>query len=744
MNLLCAGSHVWKSITRETSGSIAARVALLILCVTGFASAERLTPDPADFVGTLLRKHAYLFEEITQVELDSLNRNLREAVTARKEAATARARSEAEAAADAQEERLVSLLRGVPSTVTVDLAADMSTQASRIPVLLPGNVGGLLLRIVRAGGEHQYFTIDYTLAVTENSGPIDIEVAPQGTTWALVSLTDVPVGRTSLLFEFRSKTLGRVRWPLDVQVPQPARLKINILSPDTGRPTPAMVRLVWKTDGLDYRPSNAVDFTAQFDGQGRTSSRRMAYLPGRLRGYYWCVPGPLDMSVQPGEWEITIRRGLEHVPIFDSISVLEGKTLEKTYTPRRWVDMPARGWFSGDDHVHFRIMSDDDARRLMTWVQAEDVHLANVARMGDVSRTFFEQRGFGPQYRVTDGEFILSPGQEGPRTHGGQRLGHILGMNITSMVHDTSRYFLYDWVLDTFRKQGGLAGYAHGHKYSHAELDMSINIPGNRVDFVEVMQVAVLGTEIYYEFLNLGFKLTASAGSDAPFAGTVGEERVYAFLGTQPFSADSWFKAFGQGRTFVTNGPMIEFTVDGALPGDEITVEGDRKLRVNARAWGDPERMTPTRLEIVRHGEVVQRVDSDNSGERELTTSFELGADDGYWIAARAEGSDGSKAHTTPVYVVRDALRFWKHEVVGKLIDKRLSSLVRVRKMVAEVLEHPARTEDADSNGWEWWQLKRLAQQGPELLQRVTVAEQTYEELRQIQAQERAIRTSAH
>ena len=742
MNLLRVGSHVWKSISRGKSGLTAASVALLILCATGFAAAEGLSSDPVDFVGALLRKHSYLFEETTQVELDSLNRNLREAVAARKEATTEQARSEAEAAADVQEERLVSLLRGVSSTVTVDLATDGPNQASRIPVLLPGNVGGLLLRIAGGEEEHQYFTIDYTLAVTENSGPIAIEVAPLGTTWALVGLTDVPVGRTSLLFEFRSKTLGRVRWPLDVQVPQPARLKINILSPDTGGPTPAMVRLVWKTDGRDYRPSNAVDFTPQFDGQGRTSSRRMAYLPGRLHGYYWCVPGPLDMSVQPGEWEITIRRGLEHVPIFDSISMPEGMTLEKTYTPRRWVDMPARGWFSGDDHVHFRIMSDDDARRLMTWVKAEDVHLTNVARMGDVSRTFFEQRGFGPQYRIIDGEFVLSPGQEGPRTHGKQRLGHILGMNITSMVHDTSRYFLYDWVLDAVRKQGGLAGYAHGHRYSHAELDMSINIPGNRVDFVEVMQVAVLGTEIYYEFLNLGFKLTASAGSDAPFAGTVGEERVYAFLGKQPFSADSWFKAFGQGRTFVTNGPMIEFTVDGAVPGDEITVEGTRKLRVKARTWGDPERLTPTRLEIVRQGEVVQRVDSD-SGDRELATSFELDAADGFWIAARAEGSDGSRAHTTPVYVVRDPLRFWKHEEVGNLIDKRLASLVRVREMVAQVLEHPAKTKDADSNSWEWWQLKRLAQQGPELLQRVTVAEQIYEELRQIHAQERSLRTTA-
>ena len=76
----------------------------------------------------------------------------------------------------------------------------------------------------------------------------------------------------------------------------------------------------------------------------------------------------------------------------------------------------------------------------MAWVRAEDIHLANVVKMGNIYRTFFEQRGFGPQFRVLDGEFALVPGQECPRTH--EEIGHTLAMNITSMVRDTDRYFL--------------------------------------------------------------------------------------------------------------------------------------------------------------------------------------------------------------------------------------------------------------------------------------------------------------
>ena len=249
----------------------------------------------------------------------------------------------------------------VPSKISLDLRTGIGAALSDSPVLLRGAIGGLLLRIVTGEEQTGYFTADHTLAVEEGSDLISIEIAPKGTTWAVVSLTDIPVGMTSLVFEFRGQALDPVRLPLDVLTPQPGRLRVIVLSSDTGEPTPAMVRLVWKTNGLDYKPSNAVDFTPQFEGQGKTSSRRPANLPGKLRGEYWCVPGPFDMSVPPGDWEIVVRRGLEHIPIFDTVSVKSSQTLGKTYQPRRWVDMPELGWYSGDDHVHFRMLSDDDA-----------------------------------------------------------------------------------------------------------------------------------------------------------------------------------------------------------------------------------------------------------------------------------------------------------------------------------------------------------------------------------------------
>jgi hypothetical protein len=131
---------------------------------------------------------------------------------------------------------------------------------------------------------------------------------------------------------------------------------------------------------------------------------------------------------------------VEHEVVFEDVTIRSGETARKTLRPRRWVDMRERGYWSGDDHVHTRILSDDDARNTMAWIQAEDIHLANIVKMGDIYRTYFEQRGFGPNYRFTDGEFVLAPGQECPRTH--DQIGHTLAMNITAMVRDPEKYFV--------------------------------------------------------------------------------------------------------------------------------------------------------------------------------------------------------------------------------------------------------------------------------------------------------------
>jgi hypothetical protein len=701
-------------------------------------SAETPVPWPAgavDFAGRLAHSYWYLLGGEHRAALESINRELRQAERQFEKADNDGARRAAAELGTAALDRLLEQTRACPGLIRADLTGPHPRFIPPGPFAMPGDTGALLLQVLSPGEGLACSSAVFDLSLPPGESSLaTLEVAASGTNCALLGLEHLPFGRTTLGIEFRRPDQPAMRATLDVSTPLPGRLRLTVLSDDTGRPVPAMVQLKWRTDGLVRQPGNGIEFAPQFDKQGKASGARNANLPGPLADSFWCVPGPFDMALAPGKWQIGVRRGVEYEAVFEDATIISGQALARTVRPRRWVDMRKRGWWSGDDHVHCRILSDEDARHLMAWVQAEDVHLANVVKMGDIYRTYFEQRGFGPDYRYVDGEFALAPGQECPRTH--DQIGHTLAMNITSMIRNTDRYFLYDEVFDAVHAQGGLSGYAHiNSDLFHVHRDMSLNMPRQKVDFAEILQFNRLGTALYYDFLNLGCKLTASSGSDVPWGGTVGEVRAYAYLGRTPFSADAWFAAFSKGRTFTTSGPMIELRVADALPGDELRVNADRQIRVRARAWGDPKRMAPVKLEIVRHGEIIRSAQSSNSQRPEVALDFRVPAGHGCWIAARAQAGDGTSAHTTPVYVIRDGLRFWKYDGLDALFERRRANLAEIEQIVAD-----ARRDDAEGKLENNRYRKQLALQGELLLQRVTQARQLYEHLESTARAERAPR----
>jgi len=717
---------------------IAVSAALIAQGAEPAKTALTLPDGVIEFAGRAAHNDWYVFGEPNRSDLQSINRELREARQQLEQARDDEARRAVLSRGASATDRLIQLAKGCPNLLRVELSDARPRLLPAGPMNLPGDTGALLVEVVAGDGELHFkeATVDLAFMRGETS-LIVLDGIAGGTTYALVGLQHLPVGRTTLGLEFRRAGKSPVRLPLDVMTPFPGQLRLTVLSDDSGKPAPAMLQLKWLTDGVVRQPANGIEFASQFDNQGKATGARNPNLPGAQRGSFWCVPGPLDMSLSPGRWQVCVRRGVEHEVLSEEITIRPGETTTCTLRPRRWTDMRKRGWWSGDDHVHCRLLSDDDAHRLMSWVQAEDIHLANVVKMGDIYRTYFEQRGFGPDYRVIDGQYILAPGQECPRTH--DQIGHTLAMNITSMVRNTDRYFLYDEVFDAVHAQGGLTGYAHVNTpLFHVQRDMSLNVPRQKVDFAEILQFNKLGTDLYYDFLNLGCKLTASAGSDVPWGGTIGEVRAYAYLGRKAFSADAWFEAFRRGRTFTTSGPMLELRVDNALPGGEIRIDGNRKLRVRARAWSDPKRMGAVKLEIVRHGEVVCASESTDAKKPEAKIDCPMDPGNGCWIAARARAADGTTAHTTPVYVVREGLRFWKFESLDELIAKRLASLEEIETIIAE-----ARRLDADGKLENDRYRKQLALQGDALLQRVSQARATYGELKRIAESERAQRTAA-
>ena len=470
-----------------------------------------MPPGIVDFAGRIARNNWSLFGPEKRADLEALNRELRDSQRQIDKATTDDDRQTATSRGMAAASRLLERVKTCPQLIRVDLTAAHPVLTPPGPFELPGDSGGFLFEVVAGGQGLSYATTVFDLSQPQGeSSLINLEIATNGTTYAVAGLENLPFGRTTLGVEFRRSGQGNCRLPLDVTTPEPGRLKLTVLSDDTGKPAPAMVRLMWRTDGLARQPGqrHRVRTAVRQAGQGQRRAQRESARVRSRRPSGACR-GPSTWPWRRASGRSACGAASSTKPSFEDVTIRPGQTVEQTFRPKRWVDMRKRGWWSGDDHVHCRILSDEDARHLMAWVQAEDIHLANIVKMGDIYRTYFEQRGFGPGYRVVDGDFVLTPGQECPRTH--DQIGHTLAMNITSMVRDTDRYFLYDEVFDAVHAQGGLTGYAHVNSgIFHVHRDMSMNVPREKVDFVEILQFNQLGTDLYYEFLNLGCKLTAS------------------------------------------------------------------------------------------------------------------------------------------------------------------------------------------------------------------------------------------
>lgn len=85
--------------------------------------------------------------------------------------------------------------------------------------------------------------------------------------------------------------------------------------------------------------------------------------------------------------------------------------------------------------------------------------------------------------------------------------------------------------------------------------------------FKDARAVGRLNEFLYWQMLEAGFRLTPTASSDFAVNEThVGYNRVYIYSEEQPTEA-TWWQAISQGRTVVTNGPLLRASVNAMPPG---------------------------------------------------------------------------------------------------------------------------------------------------------------------------------
>ncbi len=487
--------------------------------------------------------------------------------------------------------------------------------------------------------------------------------------YAVLELTNAPSGTGEYTFHLGADTLR-----LKVTAPQLHPVEVAILG-EGGKPTEAAVGL-YTSQGQLLVPGGALDFGSAGYSYAPVNWREHGnarFWPGGPDNQTRCffVRGGFTMPLPAGSYRLIVSKGPEFLPVDTVLQVKAGDGARRRVQLKRWVDMSARGWQSGDCHIHFERPGRAANQPLLLWTRAEDLRMNNILRMGDGRETYFQQYAWGARGRYIVPGSAFVPGQEDPRT---SVIGHTIQLNLQAPVRDPGHYYLYSSVFEQTRRQGGLAGYAHVNAdLFNVHRDMSLNVPLGSVDFAEICEFGYIKTDLWYEFLNLGFTLTAAAGSDAPWGGTVGDSRIYVYTG-RDFNADDWFQALKRGHTFVTVGPMLEFTVDGKLPGDQIRLGASRPLRIHADVRAGYLNQPMEALEIVANGQVV-RSEAVKHGRASL--DFTLPLEGSAWIAARVHG-----AHTTPVYVTVAGRRHWDRKLVPALLDRREKQLDEIEQLL--------------------------------------------------------------
>ncbi len=459
------------------------------------------------------------------------------------------------------------------------------------------------------------------------------------------------------------------------------KTRFFVTDKDTGRPVYSRVH-IQNTSGLYWPPDGHERFIRL--GLGEDIGGGDTHIGEKTYAYV----EPEFYAVLPkGKYTVDIFHGMEYLPENATFEVDGQNTQTVSVALRRWIDMNADGWYSGDNHVHY--FSD---RSALFESRAEDLNVINVLALSSSGLITNVDSFTGRPSAVSNKRHIVYVNEESrhrflghtilhplkklvyPITWGGPGEGVPGGFDYPPMAHQA----------DKAHAQGAIVTVAH---FPFPSGEIAVDVVLDKIDSIDLftwgdpfamdmfLDATHLKTPVFpsplglwYRFLNIGAKLPATAGTDKMFNVQVaGSVRTYVHLDDEELTYDNWIAGIKRGETFVTTGPMIWLTADGKPIGAHLKRrEGDEillKTRVKSA-------IPVEKLEIVHGGEIIAKMENPD-GLLDLTLEIKTKVRKSSWFGARAYASElldyqkcealGTTgmgvplmAHTSPIYVEVD------------------------------------------------------------------------------------------
>ncbi len=429
---------------------------------------------------------------------------------------------------------------------------------------------------------------------------------------------------------------------------------------------------------------------------------------------------PFRIELEPGNYTFTAERGKEYRPFTQRVEI-GAEPLTVRLPLHRWVNMAARGWYSGDTHVH-RTLAE-----LPNVMLAEDLNVAFPLTFW-VTKAFAPptqgdkntDAGASPQLMTVDATHVVWPRNTEYEifTVKGKRhtLGAVFALNhkipfrmgappvipvagqakLEGALLDLDKHD-WPWSMALVPLMGvDLYELANNHHW-RTEFSMT-NWSTPAPDWMHLPNAGRHGTERdwtlytfqnYYALLNCGFRLRPTAGTaNGVHPVPLGFSRVYVQL-PGGFSYDAWVKRFNEGRSFVTTGPMLLVKIDNQLPGFKFTARPNKTRRIRVEGTVLSEQPVEI-IEVILNGQVAHRLTPE--GHRNADGAYEssfrqIGDLTGSgWVAVRCwEPRPNNRirfAHTAPSFF----------DVPGQPLPPRSEEVAFLIQRVQQEIERSAGT----------------------------------------------------
>jgi hypothetical protein len=466
------------------------------------------------------------------------------------------------------------------------------------------------------------------------------------------------------------------------------RIHVRVIDQKTGRPTPARIQYL-ASDGKFYAPAGTY---SRIGGSGR---------------HFFHTEGEFTAELPPGKIRVEAVKGFAYQPAEKEAEVIAGKTSEITLALGPGVDMNGLGWYSGSTHVHMNYGGNlsNTLENLRMMSRAEDQNVLN-ALVANKDNRILDWQHFVPG----GGEHPISKNDPRHKIIVGEEYrppfyGHVflLGLKdhlispFTTGYEGTAIESLYPSNTDMFRKaaaQGAVTGYVHA--FGGEENPLEKDLGGAKGFPVDAALGTVQGLEwsdagrgqllVWHHALNNDLPVTPTGGEDSITnlhrTKLIGSVRTYVHLDGK-LSAESWLDGLRRGHTFFSTGPLIEFRINGRLPGESVRLPAaGGTISVEGTIWS----IAPlAKVVLYSNGQVLK--DLPATGR----FAFEIPVSKSGWYSVYAEGPASRYLDAKYAQAATNAIRVY---VGDRPIRNRESAeyfirwIDKLRKMADE---------------WLWW-----------------------------------------